>query len=226
MPDNNSTYVPGMGNSFNGPENFNPYAQPNAGNGTYIPGMQAQPEAQESTPKPGASPVVGFLYSVSNNGQREYWPLRVGTNVIGRDADADVTLAEATVSGKHAEILVRELRGGGGLTAAIRDMGSKTGILINGTDPGYSQKECCNGDILTIGNGYKLLIILVDTVAIGLSAAEEFIPTTPTNEGTPAMNDLPFAGNPNPGPYAPQGLQGTIDITGKPMTAPGSTQIL
>lgn len=132
--DNNSTYVPGMNNSAN--SDINPYAQPNAGSGTVIPGMQPNrvptPEPP-ATPQANGAPVVGFLYSISNGGNREYWPIHVGTNIIGREDSADITLREATVSSRHAEIRVRELRTGNGLTATIQDLGSKTGILINDT---------------------------------------------------------------------------------------------
>lgn len=48
--DNNSTYVPGMNNSAN--SDINPYAQPNAGSGTVIPGMQPN---RVPTPEPPAT---------------------------------------------------------------------------------------------------------------------------------------------------------------------------
>lgn len=71
--DNNSTYVPGMNNSAN--SDINPYAQPNAGSGTVIPGMQPNrvPTSDSTvTPQANGAPVVGFLYSISNGGNREY----------------------------------------------------------------------------------------------------------------------------------------------------------
>lgn len=52
--------------------------------------------------------------------------LAVGVHVLGRDASADVTLVHADVSRHHAEMTVT-VDG-----AAIRDLGSKNGMTING----------------------------------------------------------------------------------------------
>lgn len=41
----------------------------------------------------GESPVVGFLYSLSRGGDPEWWPLYIGQNKIGKDAQMDICLA-------------------------------------------------------------------------------------------------------------------------------------
>lgn len=217
--DNNSTFVPGINNAGELVENFNPYAQPGGGSGTYVPGMQAKiastPGEQPIVSSPvlqGNRPVVGFLYSISNGGNREYWPIYVGSNVIGRDSDVDIQLNEATVSGKHAEIRVRELRTGGGLTATIQDLGSKTGILVNEQDPGYEQVKCANGDSIIVGRNYRMLIILIDAAAAGLSPAEEFIPVAaPKQEDIPV--DIPSFSKRN-NIYDRNIQVGTVDLSG------------
>ena len=208
--DNNSTFVPGMNNSDN--VNFNPYAQPDMGGGTVIPGMQ--PGRKNSPVSEGAAsaycstsaPVVGFLYSISNGGNREYWPIHVGTNIIGRGQGADIVLNEATVSERHAEIRVRELRNGNGLTATIQDLGSKTGILLNEDDPGYDLQVC--------------------THANGLCVAPNFIPvakqeedTTQTSHNIQGAN--PYDRNQRPTP------SGTVDLSGNaPFMNTGGTLIM
>src|ERR1043165_4501095 len=53
-------------------------------------------------------------------------PLRDGENVLGRDAPADVQIADATASRRHAVITVGE-------TTTLRDLDSKNGTFIDGT---------------------------------------------------------------------------------------------
>jgi len=228
--DNNSTFVPGMDNS--GTFGFNPYAQPEMGGGTVISGMQPSrknPSASEGAASASCStctPVVGFLYSISNGGAREYWPIHVGTNIIGRGQEADIVLNEATVSERHAEIRVRELRNSKGLTATIQDLGSKTGILLNDEDPGYDLQVCKNGDILTIGENYRILVIFVDTYANGLCVAPDFIPVEiQKEEAIPTTHNIqganPYDRNQRPTP------SGTVDLNGNaPFTSTGGTLIM
>ena len=171
-------------------------------------------------------PVVGFLYSISNGGNREYWPIHVGTNIIGREDSADITLREATVSSRHAEIRVRELRTGNGLTATIQDLGSKTGILINDTDPGYDLQKCCNGDILTIGENYRLLVIFVDTAANGLDVSPNFMPIAEQKE---EETEIPsFGKGVNPYDRNLRSSQpGTVNLSGNdPIINAGGTMIM
>lgn len=233
--DNNSTYVPGMNsNSTESIENFNPYAQPNVG-GTYVPGMQApktniseEPPTAPAPIRQGNRPVVGFLYSISNGGNREYWPIYVGSNVIGRDPDVDIQLNEATVSGKHAEIRVRELRTSSGLTATIQDLGSKTGIMVNEKDPGYDLVKCANGDSIIIGRNYQMLVILIDTIAAGLSPATEFIPVAAPKQDNITTDIPPIVKGKNPYDRNSRNIQsGTVDLNGaRTIESPGGTMIM
>jgi hypothetical protein len=52
--------------------------------------------------------------------------LGVGVHVLGRDASADLTLVHADVSRHHAELTITAEG------AAIRDLGSKNGVVVNG----------------------------------------------------------------------------------------------
>ncbi|WP_287623022.1 FHA domain-containing protein [Parabacteroides sp.] len=173
--------------------------------GTFVPGMHVAAGAPKTIrsenpqSRKSGDPVIGFLYSISRQGVGEYWPVHVGRNRIGRDADNDVILAEYTVSGFHATLSVRKMNSNGKVIALIRDEGSKTGLRVNGEELGYEGHECFNGDIITVGCNYTLLLILVNAEEAGLSIAEHFedaleeeeempIPVPPMNQGRPTFN--------------------------------------
>ena len=64
------------------------------------------------------------------NGQRI--TLRPGANVIGRGADADITIDDGGASRRHAEVVWDGQRGG------IRDLGSTNGTKLNGRRVAHS----------------------------------------------------------------------------------------
>lgn len=199
----------------NNSEHSNFYARSNNASksrGTIVPGMMdfTAPEASEETPKAAmqhgaprntvaGKPVVGFLYSISRTAFGEYWPLCIGRNVIGKNADANVCLAEGTVSDNHAMLVVRQIKSTGGVIAAISDTQSTNGTMINGETIGFTSEECHSGDIITIGDNYELLLILVDAAKQGLKVSEGFIPidVEADDNGMEAdyMDDAPFFGS-------------------------------
>lgn len=201
-----STKVPGMDSDAGG-RNF--YSRNSARQGTstfsaphkgtVVPGMEQY--APGAAPRPSASkstfrvPVVGFLYSISRQGVGEYWPLHVGTNKIGRTGDNDIVLAESTVSERHAALNIKQLKSTGKLLASIRDEGSKNGIYVNDEELDYDAHEVKNGDIVTIGDNYRLLVIIIDAASAGLSIAEDFRPCDedeePEDDGTPFHAPMP-----------------------------------
>ena len=140
----------------NNSEHSNFYARSNNASksrGTIVPGMMdfTAPEASEETPKAAmqhgaprntvaGKPVVGFLYSISRTAFGEYWPLCIGRNVIGKNADANVCLAEGTVSDNHAMLVVRQIKSTGGVIAAISDTQSTNGTMINGETIGFTSE--------------------------------------------------------------------------------------
>lgn len=174
--------------------------------GTIVPGMSGttgksntiRKEVPQSSKTSHNVPVIGFLYSISRQGIGEYWPVHVGRNTIGRDDNNDVVLAEYTVSGFHASLSVRKMKSNGKVIALIRDEGSKTGLLVNGEELGYEGHECFNGDVITIGCNYTLLLILINAEEAGLSIAEKFedasaeeedvAPIPPINPTRPTFN--------------------------------------
>lgn len=240
----NKTIVPGIGEADHSTDN----RRNNIGNdfysrgtsrtsgsvpqGTIVPGMSGvagTPHAirQESPQgkKSSEVPVIGFLYSISRQGIGEYWPVHVGRNTIGRDTGNDIVLAEYTVSGLHASLSVRKMKSSNKVIALIRDEGSKTGLLVNGEELGYEGHECFNGDIITVGCNYTLLLILVNAEEAGLSVAEHFedalvedeeelIPVPPVNQGRPTFN--PYDHN----------NRSTIAMNGSVGEEPGGTKFM
>lgn len=222
------------------------YSRGNQGavRGTVVPGMipsmrEAQAQTTNVAPNPvkpqqhkaiePGKPVVGFLYSISRTPVGEYWPIQIGPNTIGQSSSSKIILAEATVSIDHAVIVARQLKNGG-VIAAITDTRSTNGTMINGETIGFSAVECHNGDVITIGNNYELLLILVDASKSGLSVSQDFIPVdvdsndeeeddefpqfnpgTTRHGGLDTYNNNPTGWNPSGG-YTPS--DGTVGLDG------------
>lgn len=175
----NKTIIPGMEDAFTEQPN---YGRPNvkAQDGTYVPNPFGTIPTTPSVNN--QKPIVGFLYSISKSASGEFWPLRIGSNSIGRSADCDVCLGEATVSEQHAVLVVRQMKNPEKIIASICDARSTCGTMINGESLGFDQRECFNGDIITIGEHYDLFFILIDAKQIGLNVCRDFIGTQ-TNAG-------------------------------------------
>lgn len=230
-----STKVPGIsGNSdYNNLYNRQQGAQsyPSAPHGTIVPGMnRVAPMVEERAPKTVKPqvPVVGFLYSISRQGVGEYWPLHIGSNSIGRLPSADVCLPELTVSEKHASLNIKQLKSTRKILASIRDEGSKNGIYVNDDELDYDSHPVKNHDIITIGDNYKLLLLLIDAEEMGLSIAENFQPADVEEE---EPDPLPFpAPNPNDTDslYNPANRveNGTVAMDGSAPVTNGRTRFL
>ncbi len=191
--------------------------------GTVVPGMNQQaPAVEAAMPQPEQQqqriqptiPVVGFLYSISRQGFGEYWPLHVGTNTIGRGENNDIRLMERTVSERHANLFIRQMKSSRKIIASIRDEGSKNGIFVNDEELTYDAHECHNRDIITVGNNYRLLLILIDADEMGLSVAQNFQPL----DNSEPIN-MP-ASQPMQQPYPPMGQPQAPQIPPIPMGQP------
>ena len=201
------TNVPPMGGGFNQGGFYTRQQGGAERQGTMVPGMNTQAPAvapAPAAPMAGpmgapapvqaapvevampAVPVVGFLYSISRQGFGEYWPLHVGTNTIGRSQDCDICLREQTVSEHHASLFIRQMKTSRKIIASIRDEGSKNGIFVNQEELTYDAFTCKNRDLITIGNNYVLLLILIDADEMGLSVAANFRPADGAAEVAPA----------------------------------------
>jgi pSer/pThr/pTyr-binding forkhead associated (FHA) protein len=223
------------------------------GNRTFYPGMEETFNAmpQEQTPKrtqasDNHKPIVGFLYSVSRTSVGEFWPLYIGQNLIGSSSECDIVLHEATVSQRHAILHINKMKKPEKIEATISDCQSTNGTMVNGNSVSVARPpECVNGDIITIGENYELVFILIDVKAYGLTQSESFMAvgqndnknsfrnTVPSNHGTVDRQDFPphFT---NPDIYGQQsgaysrteGISGTVgtDETSQRGFRPGGTK--
>jgi DNA-binding winged helix-turn-helix (wHTH) protein len=71
-------------------------------------------------------------------------PLSSGDNLLGRDEGASICLDAASVSRRHARILVE------GSRATLEDLGSKNGTRLNG-EPVSHPRELRDGDAVRLG---------------------------------------------------------------------------
>lgn len=171
--------VEGVGSSFNPNHSSSSSYSNSYKKGTAVPDMDAGRSQSQSTTgffSSNTKPVVGFVYSISRQGVGEYWPLYIGANTIGSAPSCGICLREATVSGEHAVLVVRKMKNPEKTIASISDARSTNGTMVNGESLGFSAVECVNGDVITIGENYELVLLLVDTKALGLKVAENFIP--------------------------------------------------
>ena len=222
----NKTIIPGMEDAYTDLPQNHRQSEPKPHDGTFVP----NPFGTVPNNVPNQKPVVGFLYSISRTSAGEYWPLHIGSNSIGRSADCDICLSEATVSDQHAILVVRQMKNPEKIIASICDARSTCGTMINGESLGFDQKECFNGDIITIGEHYDLFFILIDAKQIGLNVCREFMSTQASNN-TP-INTNPYAAPAfnrytqgyDEGNAVSQGGTVGLDESGnKPVTKPGGT---
>ena len=152
---------------------------------TQCPGLAAPSNPNQ----PAAKQLMGFLYSVSKTAAGEFWPVYVGPNTIGRGADNSICLNEASVSEKHATLVVRKLMKNGasnGVSVFISDTLSTYGTMLNGETLDSHPRDCNNGDIITFGSNYEMYFVLVDPDALGLAPKDSFMESNPTPAPAPA----------------------------------------
>ena len=173
---------------------------------TIVRGVEAQENGSgkqgSPTPKATGKPIVGFLYSISRTNLGEYWPLHIGPNTIGSSAKCDIQLMEGTVSSEHAELVIRQMRNPVKIIASITDARSTNGTMINGESLGFNPVECFNGNIITFGENYQCVLVLIDAASLDLKVSEDFIPVGPQQKERPVLDEVrnfpPFDGNGNP----------------------------
>lgn len=206
-PETNFGGAPGASSN-----NFYSRSSRSSARGTVVPGMQQQGasskgETEAAAPQPRrivnpGKPIVGFLYSISRTRVGEYWPIQLGKNTIGQTEGNDIQLAEGTVSSNHAVLLTRQVKDG--IIASIKDDQSTNGTMINGDPLGFGAEECHDGDIITIGNNYEFIFVLIDADKRGLKVSEDFVPVE-VNTDEDDFDDVPdFSGGATrPGGFDP-----------------------
>ena len=232
------TFVPGMEESTPNRNNLYTRSASNPINnlgGTYVPGMQQNaPGVEQEAQQPQQilagkreEPVVGFLYSISRKGIGEYWPLHLGANTIGRSAECSIQLKELSVSEKHAVLNVRKMKSTSEVIASVRDVGSKNGMYLNNEELDFENHSCKNGDVLTVGTCYQLLVILINTQQFGLKVAQDF-QAAPVPVADSMLDSDPFASSEKDGLYGrhKQVDDGTVDLGGASPFLSGDTSVL
>jgi hypothetical protein len=89
--------------------------------------------------------LVGWLVSYSFDKMGADFRLYEGRNVIGRDADCNITVHDKMMSGKHATILFR------GSKYVIKDELSSHGTFVNDKDIESEHFELHDGDLIQMG---------------------------------------------------------------------------
>lgn len=206
----NRTIIPGMESPYGSESSQNNGiggGHPSPQGGTCVPNGIPNPMGEPVYRQAPQKPIVGFLYSISKSNVGEFWPLHIGSNTIGRSPNCDVCLQEGTVSENHATLVVRVMKNPEKVIASVCDSSSTIGTMINGESLGFDQRECVNGDIITVGAHYDLLFILIDAKQIGLKVCSEFIPV----QNTARMPISPMGRNVS---------SPTVDIPNNPYAAP------
>ncbi len=121
-------------------------------------------------PPPPAAPVNlppnalrGFLVSYQANTQGDFWPLHGGRKTVGRansGEQVDISLADATISSRHAAVVVDAVAG----TVQVEDTGSTNGTFVNEEHIGFNGKrDLRDGDKVRFG-GFSTILKVVGRI--------------------------------------------------------------
>lgn len=149
-------------------------------------------------------PIVGVLYSISDGVEGELFPIYVGRNTVGSDANCDISLRETSVSAMHGLLLARKqtnVQGEEYLSVTLADNNSNYGTTVNGERLGYDKVTLADGDIVTVGQNYVLAVQLFKSldrlsVAYAFDRLVEEQPAAP--EATPETELPPVPQPPLP----------------------------
>ena len=176
-------------------------------NRTYVPDMYRQVAAEmkeEEINQNVASipthvvhlqnrPLIGVLYSISAGIEGELFPVYVGRNTIGSDLSCDICLRETSVSAQHGILLARKQTNAQGeeyINVILSDTNSNYGTCVNGERLTFEKVNCVDGDVISIGQNYVLILSLFNaldklTVAYGFDRIPE--PKTSEAESQPLI---------------------------------------
>lgn len=158
-------------------------------NRTYVPDMYRQVAAEMKEEENGQDssslpthvvrlqnrPLIGVLYSISAGVEGELFPVYVGRNTIGSDLSCDICLRETSVSAQHGILLARKqtnVQGDEYINVILSDTNSSYGTCVNGERLNFEKLTCTDGDVISIGQNYVLVLSLFNaldklTVAYG-----------------------------------------------------------
>lgn len=130
--------------------------------------------------------VVGALFSISRGLLGEIFPLYLGRNLIGSAPHCDVCLAEQTVQGEHATLIVR--RYGPQYMVSLTDSGTFTGTQVCGQPLQGGTAQVGEGSVIGIGSHYRLLLKLFNIEEAGLEECPDFVPMAQGPGADPASS--------------------------------------
>jgi pSer/pThr/pTyr-binding forkhead associated (FHA) protein len=107
-----------------------------------------------------ASALTGFLISFDGNPSGDFWPLSGGRYTLGRansGETVDVSLADATISSRHAIVVVDALAS----SVVVEDTASTNGTFVNDEHIGFNgRRDLRDGDRLRLG-GYTTIVKVI-----------------------------------------------------------------
>ena len=114
-------------------------------------------DARPAAPVDVSRPDASGPRLVSRQGE---WLLSEGTNLVGRDRDCTVRINSATLSRRHARIVVTSGE------AAVEDLGSKNGTHVNGkrVSQPVALKESDRIQFGSVALTYRILGALTSTI--------------------------------------------------------------
>lgn len=199
--DNNSFYKP-TGNQVPGK------------NATYVPDLYRQvaeemraeqfenseKEPPRHTVEIQNRPMIGVLYSISAGIEGELFPVYVGRNTIGSDPSCDICLLETSVSAVHGVMLARKQTDDFGeeyISVILSDNNSSNGTMVNSERLSYEKIECKDGDLITVGQNYVLILSLFNAIN-KLTVASDFERIQHPEPDEQELADSPFSGQATP----------------------------
>lgn len=143
-------------------------------------------------------PLIGVLYSISAGVEGELFPVYIGRNIIGSALSCDICLRETSVSAQHGLLLARKQLNEDGreyIKVILSDNNSSYGTSVNGERLSFEKIKCSDGDVITIGLNYVLVLSLFNAID-KLSVAYNFdrIPE-PRKIEEKQNSSLPKSGN-------------------------------
>lgn len=90
--------------------------------------------------------LVGWLVSYTLDELGVDYKLYEGRNIIGRDAECNITVNDGKMSGRHAVLLFRANK------YSLTDSQSSHGTFVNGEDIELDPRYLQDGDIIQMGN--------------------------------------------------------------------------
>lgn len=117
------------------------------------PAQLARPEPQPGVPPAAPMPLEDPADRPWLECDGDHYPLLGALTVLGRDPSADITLEDAGISRRHAEI--RVTHDGPHFAITVRDLGSTNGTFVNGDR--VTTSRVAEGDRLTMGRTSLLI---------------------------------------------------------------------